>query len=159
MSSSRSIVDKLLAKPSSAAEEDKNKLNRMQSAESYFKKYGEFSLNKYGINLYDHISYMNYNLNVLGVEPTAEECLYAGMGFSMGIDVRPNAKNAIYWLSMASEMGNAEAKFLLSGYYIDGIGVERSLVVGLKLLTEAVRLGSQGAKEYLDGLQKSMDGK
>ncbi len=64
-------------------------------------------------------------------------------------------KKAVYWLTEASNAGNAEAMFWLGGCYIDGTGVPQDKTKGMGKVIYAATLGSVSAIEKLKELGMS----
>ncbi len=98
----------------SSQEDDKTKLNRMPSPEAYLAKFGEYKFDKYDVIAYDQVSWLNYSLNVLGKEPTAEQCYNVGLSFVLGLlGAKIDHKIANYWFNLALELGYDKEKVYL----------------------------------------------
>ena len=69
-----------------------------------------------------------------------------------GRGVARDYKEALKWIKLAAEQGNADAQYALGLMYKDGIGVRRNEILSYRYLKKAVKNGKEEATDVLSAL-------
>ncbi len=73
-----------------------------------------------------------------------------GEMYYYGDEIEQDFDQAVYWFKEAAKQKHAEGMFNLGVCFINGEGVEKNKTMGMGFIRQAAKLGSKGARQYMN---------